>query len=125
MPTDPAPAPAASSPCQTCGACCAQFRVSFGWREADDALGGWVPVALTQRVDAQRRAMRGTLAKPVRCVALKGELGKTVSCGIYTQRPSACRKFDAWLADGTPDERCQLARERIGLAALPNRGQQV
>jgi Fe-S-cluster containining protein len=65
--------------------------------------------------------MRGTLAKPVRCVALKGELGQDVSCGIYAKRPSPCREFDAWHADGTPDERCQQARARIGLAALPHR----
>jgi Fe-S-cluster containining protein len=109
------------SPCQTCGACCAQFRVSFYWAEGDDTLGGWVPIALTQRVDAQRRAMRGTLSKPVRCVALKGELGQAVSCGIYAKRPSPCREFDAWLADGTPDERCQQARARIGLPVLHQR----
>ncbi|RBD00840.1 YkgJ family cysteine cluster protein, partial [Xanthomonas oryzae pv. oryzae] len=26
-------------PCLTCGACCAYFRVSFHWSEADPALG--------------------------------------------------------------------------------------
>jgi Fe-S-cluster containining protein len=65
--------------------------------------------------------MRGTLSKPVRCVALKGELGKVVSCSIYAKRPSPCREFDAWLADGTPDERCQQARASVGLPALPHR----
>ena len=33
--------------CQPCGACCAHFRVSFYWAEADDAPGGFVPAALT------------------------------------------------------------------------------
>ncbi len=35
------------NPCMTCGACCAYFRVSFYWAEADDA-GGLVPSALTE-----------------------------------------------------------------------------
>ena len=35
------------NPCMTCGACCAYFRVSFYWAEADDA-GGPVPSALTE-----------------------------------------------------------------------------
>jgi Fe-S-cluster containining protein len=84
-------------------------------------MGGWVPVALTARLDTNRRAMRGTLAHPVRCVALKGELAGHVSCDIYTRRPSPCREFDAWHADGTPDDRCRQARARIGLPALPHR----
>ncbi|MEY2689628.1 MAG: hypothetical protein RL375_3827, partial [Pseudomonadota bacterium] len=114
--TTPLAGPAAS-PCQSCGACCAQFRVSFYWGEGDDAMGGWVPIALTQRVDAQRRAMRGTLAKPVRCVALVGELASQVSCSIYAKRPSPCREFDAWDAEGRVNERCTQARAGIGLPA--------
>jgi hypothetical protein len=30
------------NPCVSCGACCAHFRVSFYWAEADDAPGGIV-----------------------------------------------------------------------------------
>ncbi|ENO4720751.1 YkgJ family cysteine cluster protein, partial [Escherichia coli] len=37
------------NPCMTCGACCAFFRVSFYWAEADDA-GGNVPVSLTEQI---------------------------------------------------------------------------
>ncbi|EER5964904.1 YkgJ family cysteine cluster protein, partial [Escherichia coli] len=37
------------NPCMTCGACCAFFRVSFYWAEADDA-GGKVPVSLTEQI---------------------------------------------------------------------------
>jgi len=35
------------NPCLSCGACCAAFRVSFYWREADGGeSGGAVPPAL-------------------------------------------------------------------------------
>jgi Fe-S-cluster containining protein len=111
----------ARNPCQTCGACCAQFRVSFYWAEADDAIGGWVPVALTKPIDPQRRAMRGTLSKPVRCVALVGELASQVSCSIYDKRPSPCREFDAWDDQGRVNERCTKARAGIGLPPLAAR----
>lgn len=37
------------NPCMTCGACCAFFRVSFYWAEADDA-GGTIPARLTEQI---------------------------------------------------------------------------
>lgn len=30
-----------------------------------------------------------------RCLALKGKIGRSVSCGIYHWRPSPCRKVEA------------------------------
>ncbi|EFI5874754.1 YkgJ family cysteine cluster protein, partial [Escherichia coli] len=50
------------NPCMTCGACCAFFRVSFYWAEADDA-GGKVPVSLTEQISPFHRCMRGTSQK--------------------------------------------------------------
>lgn len=47
------------NPCMTCGACCAYFRVSFYWAEADDA-GGLVPSALTEPLTPFLRCMSGT-----------------------------------------------------------------
>lgn len=47
------------NPCMTCGACCAYFRVSFYWAEADDA-GGTVPSALTEPLTPFLRCMSGT-----------------------------------------------------------------
>jgi len=73
-----------TNPCQTCGACCANFRVSFYWGEADDAPGGIVPAQLTEKISPQLRCMKGTASKPVRCVALEGEVGKRVSCSILS-----------------------------------------
>ncbi|EEV2467373.1 YkgJ family cysteine cluster protein, partial [Escherichia coli] len=63
------------NPCMTCGACCAFFRVSFYWAEADDA-GGKVPVSLTEQISPFHRCMRGTSQKNPRCVALAGTPGK-------------------------------------------------
>ena len=43
-----------SHPCLTCGACCAFFRVSFHWSEADPEMGGVVPIELTEPLRALR-----------------------------------------------------------------------
>jgi len=90
--------------CQRCGACCAYFRVSFYWGEADDAPGGTVPVALTRPVNAHLRCMAGTERKPARCVALAGEIGREVACTIYAQRSSSCQELQPG------DEKCLRAR---------------
>jgi uncharacterized protein len=110
----------APSPCITCGACCARFRVSFYWGEADDAPGGWVPVQWTEPLGLHQRAMRGTSTHQPRCQALDGTLGEQVGCAIYAQRPSPCREF-AWHGEGGQrHERCNAARAGIGLAPLPD-----
>lgn len=101
--------------CMRCGACCANFRVSFYWGEADDAPGGHVPAALTEQVNAHYRCMAGTNGKSPRCVALSGEIGKQVACTIYLQRPSPCREFNIFEPDGTLNPRCQKLREQRGI----------
>lgn len=105
-------------PCLSCGACCANYRVSFYWAEADDAPGGIVPVHLTEPVSPHLRCMKGTSGKSVRCIALEGEVGRQVSCRIYHQRPSTCREFDVFDADGNPNQRCAALRIGLGLAAV-------
>lgn len=95
--------------CQQCGACCAYFRVSFYWGEADDAPGGTVPVALTESVAPLRRCMQGTNSKQPRCVALGGQIGQQVACGIYEHRSTTCQE----LMPG--DEKCLKARRHHGL----------
>lgn len=94
------------SHCQTCGACCASFRVSFYWGEE-------VPAQLTIPITPHRAAMRGTDRKSVRCIALSGEVGRQVGCTIYPQRSSTCREF----TEGSPE--CAKARALHGLPALP------
>ncbi len=113
----PAPATAtmstpadAPNPCLRCGACCAHFRVSFYWAEAD---ANGLPEALTEPLTPWYACMRGT-ADPhaPRCVALSGTVGEQVACTVYAQRPGACHDVEAG------DDKCARARARHGLAAL-------
>ena len=112
---------APANPCPECGACCAHFRVSFYWSEADSAAGGVTPADLSVKVTAHRAAMRGTETIPARCVALEGEIGKRVRCAIYPLRPSPCREFRASWIDGPRSERCERARAAHGLPPLAPR----
>jgi len=107
-----------ANPCLQCGVCCTLFRVSFYWGEADDATPGGVPVGLTEQLTAHRLMMKGTGAPPHRCVALEGELGKSVRCSIHQNRPSPCRAFEASWANGAPHDRCDEARARYGMPPL-------
>ncbi len=102
------------NPCMRCGACCIGYRASFYWAEGDDATEGGVPVHLTVRADAFRRAMRRDRRR--RCVALRGTPGRRVFCAIYGRRPSVCRSFEAAWQTGSQDSRCNEARARLGLS---------
>lgn len=111
------------NPCLRCGACCAHYRVSFYWSEAESFLGGGVPPELIVPLNHYRSAMRGTLHAPVRCVALEGTVGEGVRCAIYGKRPSTCRELEPWDEDGQPDEKCAKARAAHHLPPLePVRG---
>ncbi|HCR0118313.1 TPA: YkgJ family cysteine cluster protein [Klebsiella aerogenes] len=105
------------NPCMTCGACCAYFRVSFYWAEADDA-GGVVPTQLTEPLPPFLRCMSGTNQRQSRCTALSGEIGESVHCTIYHQRPSPCREFAMSGEGGELNEACDRARARYGLPPL-------
>jgi len=85
--------------------------VSFYWAEADDAPGGSVPAALTQPVSPTLRCMKGTATRPVRCIALEGELGGRVACRIHPLRSSTCREVNVG------DEQCRKARLHHGMPA--------
>jgi len=62
--------------------------------------------------------MQGTEEKPARCVALRGELGKTVNCSIYENRSSSCRNFKASFEDGFINRACDEARLAINRSPL-------
>lgn len=109
------------NPCLSCGACCASFRVSFYWAEAEPAAGGWVPPELTEKLNDFRAVMKGTNRPEPRCVALGGEIGQRVACAIYAQRPSPCREFLMALEDPEPEAACDRVRERFGLPRLKPR----
>ena len=99
------------SACQSCGACCASFRVDFAAEELDD-VGGTVPAGLAVGVTRHTYRMRGTDYAPPRCAALTGTVGATTGCGIYEWRPSPCREF----FEGS--DACGRARLRHGLPEL-------
>lgn len=107
-----------TNPCLKCGACCAYYRASFYWAEADDATPGGVPVDMTEKLAELHRVMKGTNHSNPRCIALEGTIGEDVSCSIYEHRPMVCRDFHPSWVNGKPDERCDQARARWGLPPL-------
>ena len=109
----------ASHPCLACGACCATYRVSLHWSEAESALGGRVPPDLTERIDGHQVAMRGTCwTKQPRCIALDAEIGVRSGCRIHPLRPQACRDVAASWELGEASPQCDKARLAHGLPAL-------
>jgi len=107
-----------SHPCLTCGACCAYFRISFHWSEADPAVGGVVPPELTEPLRQHERVMRGTSQERPRCVALDADIGRYSRCGIHPVRPQACRDVPASYEFGAASPQCDKARLAHGLPAL-------
>ncbi|MDR3409684.1 MAG: YkgJ family cysteine cluster protein [Formivibrio sp.] len=105
------------SPCLDCGACCALFRVSFYWTEADDAPGGWVPAGLTGQLTPHLRYMPGTSQKSPHCAQLQGDI-PGARCGIYANRPSPCRELEPFTPSGEVSEQCAKARAHHGLPPL-------
>ena len=93
--------------CMSCGACCAAFRVSFYWGEGE-SLG--IPEDMTVKVNDFYTCMKGTEKKPVKCVALAGEVGQSVACQIYDKRSSTCQSVQVG------DEQCNKARQYHGLS---------
>ena len=108
----------AKHPCLTCGACCALFRVSFHWSEADPALGGQVPIELTESLRTHERVMRGTSQKEPRCIALDADIGRYSRCTIHDRRPSACALVAASYEFGAASAQCDKARVAHGLPLL-------
>lgn len=102
-------------PCQSCGACCATFRVPMYWSEAEERA---IDPALVEKIDPLRVAMRVDDALHLRCIALDGDIGVVTACRIYAQRPGPCRDLGAAWEDGQPSPQCDRARARHGLPPL-------
>ena len=103
------------SVCQSCGACCAAFRVDFHPAELAGGAFAWgagVPREMTVPVTPAVVRMCSSDATEPRCIALAGEVGMAVVCTIYDARPSPCREF------ATTDDACVRARRHHGLPAL-------
>ena len=108
------------NPCLTCGACCAAFRVSFYWAESDEAVANCVPADMTCHISPLLCAMKGTDQPHPRCIALQGDVGSSVHCTIYAQRPSVCHEVAPSGLDGTANVWCDRARAIRGLPPLMN-----
>ena len=104
--------------CLTCGACCAAFRVDFHPEDLASPGKSGVPEHLTIRLTPTLVRMYGTDEAPPRCVALEGEIGKSVRCSIYRERPGPCRDFAPYAPLGMGDDACDRARRRYGLPPL-------
>lgn len=104
-------------PCQTCGACCTIYSVQFDPSElTKDPYN--VPAKLTFKMSKDVLAMKSRVPGSTRCVALDGNLGRYVSCGIYNNRPSPCRKFMASYENGIQNPRCDDSRRKRGMKPL-------
>lgn len=106
------------SACLNCGACCAFFRVSFYWGEAQSG-GGVVPDALIHPLPPYHACMQGTQASSPRCHALMGDVGQSVRCTIYENRSSTCREFQSSDETYEGNADCDRARAHYGLPPLP------
>lgn len=100
------------NPCMTC---CALFRVSFYWAEADD-VAGQVPATLTEPLTlfyavwpAPTIARRAVVRCRGRCAS--------VGCAIYASRPSPCREFQMSGEGGLVNAASDRARAHIWPAA--------
>ena len=112
MPSD------SSNPCLNCGACCNHFRVAFYQGELDYHPLGFVPDKMAVKVNDHIACMSGTESGGGRCIALQGVVGQNISCAIYQNRPTSCRKYRVWLEDGSPNPDCQRLRAKVGLPLL-------
>jgi hypothetical protein len=100
--------------CRSCGACCAnpdenRAEGVIDWVQVDEREALLDDAKLTARLvatnDAGERHLR--LDPSGRCVALRGRMGRHVTCTIYGLRPRGCRLIEPG------DTRClQYRRER-------------
>ena len=105
--------------CLSCGACCAAFRVDFHREDlAAPGMQGGVPERLAIPLTPTLFRMHGTDEAPPRCTALEGDIGKSVRCSIYRERPGPCRDFAPYAPLGIGDDACDRARRRYGLPPL-------
>jgi hypothetical protein len=104
------PTTEAEAICQSCGACCETYRVSFYWAEA---LERGIADDMVEQLTPWHACLRGTNDLKPRCAALTGKVGERVACGMYAARPSPCREVQVG------DDRCRRARQRHGLPDLP------
>jgi len=96
--------------CLTCGACCSYLLCvavkptdptdnSYFWKITNENKLGEIVVDQFMRRDSET----------IDCVALDGEVGGTISCRIYEERPQVCREFEAG------SDKCHALRRAYGI----------
>jgi len=86
--------------CQRCGACCCNARDN-----REEGFGDWVEIErgapLLRRRQLSDLVVRGEDGRPHlrlddngRCAALRGRVGDSVRCTIYSVRPRPCRRVE-------------------------------
>jgi Fe-S-cluster containining protein len=106
--------------CRTCGACCINLPANQAEGFAD-----WVEIAPTDALLDRKDLVKKHVTYDIhgvphlrmsptgRCLALRGALGRDVSCTIYADRPTPCRKVQPG------DSLCLRYRAEHGIAATP------
>ena len=122
------PTAAPAYDCQKCGACCVSWDCvpDYVYLEPKDKdrMSKATYADFTRGYGRQRhRVMQlafipaavpdGVVGEVFACKALRGIVGDEVACGIYEERPKACRRFEV----GSED--CLEMRRRAGLSAPP------
>jgi len=104
--------------CRRCGACCVNLPAN-----RDEAFPWWVEIAdgdrILDRADLVKKLVvrdpdgvpHLRLAPDGRCLALRGGLGRDVSCSVYHDRPTPCRRVQAG------DASCRRYRDAHGITA--------
>ena len=94
-------APDSALDCRTCGACCVNLPANRA-----QGFGYWVEIAAGDKILERRDLLRKhvvydpsgvphlRLAHDGRCEGLRGTVGSEVTCRIYHQRPTPCRRVE-------------------------------
>ena len=102
--------PAAPIPdCTTCGACCTAFVVVDAERASIPNSKLWTVTSVNENGEESAKRFLRRREPDFACAALEGEVGDEVSCSVYENRPSMCRKFEAG------SDRCHAVRRAFGI----------
>lgn len=104
------PADAPVPDCQTCGACCIALPwVDVKKADATAAENYWDITIESQNGEmiVSRQLRRD--AETGNCLALRGDAGNRVECGIYENRPDDCRMFESG------SDKCHALRRAYGI----------
>lgn len=92
--------------CKSCGACCTTSNASGDYVSVTRLDRRRLPTKYQKKLipapfgeDEEQALPLKRIGDRMGCVALKGTLGKDVSCDVYAQRPEFCRTFEKGSAD--------------------------